>query len=300
MSLANLSLLGRRALLASSPSALLTSQNVGATSRNSHQSRLATGGSTSGNGSVRTTTYTTACMRNFRQRDWAAVVSVPPDSGGTFALVGRGTARSTASNLDGSRGNGSSRCGRGQRRRTVSTHRDGHRGGGRCGAGRDGGRSGHRVGAAGARDEELGCLRVDYVDIGSVDGVAFLKNGQSLLLNAVLGEGGRNEGATFDLQLESIRTIRITGDPHRGLPSSGLEIQVQLLVVRGPVDKVDQIHTECLRVGIDAGPGEVKGRALGQGRVGGRVGELNSGREVGAEGEGGEDTHFNCFVFLGY
>lgn len=109
-------------------------------------------------------------MRNCRQRDWRAVVSVPPDRRRAVALLG-GDGRRIAKlgrlgDGGGTGANGSIGSGR---RGTVSTHRDGHCGGGRCGAGRGG--SSHRVGAAVARDEELGRLRVDDIDIGTVYGV---------------------------------------------------------------------------------------------------------------------------------
>lgn len=111
------------------------------------------------------------------------------------------------------------------------------------------------------------------------------------------GEGGGDLGRQ-DLQLEAVGAVGVAGDAHGSLAGAGLEVEVQLLVVRGPVDKVDQVHAEGAGVGVDARPGQVEGRALGEGRVGGRVGELDGGGEVRAEGEGGKKTHFVVFFFI--
>lgn len=122
--------------------------------------------------------YSTACMRNAGQRDWIGVGAVPTDGRGTLSLIstrgdgrGRGRRGRVATGKGGTLGGGIT-TGRNDRRR-VATHRDSHRGGGggRC----TGSRAGDdRIGAAVARDGELGCLRVDYVDIGTVDGVAII------------------------------------------------------------------------------------------------------------------------------
>lgn len=84
-----------------------------------------------------------------------------------------------------------------------------------------------------------------------------------------------SRGCDINLQLVAVRGINVAGHLHGGGAGGRVDVEGDRGVVWRPVDKVDQVDAEVLGVGIDRGPLQIKGGTAGQGRVDGRVGELD-------------------------
>jgi len=100
-----------------------------------------------------------------------------------------------------------------------------------------------------------------------------------------------------NIQLEAIRAVDAARNGDLVLASSRLKVEGNRGVERRPVNKVDQVQAEGAGVGVDSGPLQVVGLALGEGRVGGRLQELDGGNERRREGEKRQDAHIDRFVF---
>lgn len=95
----------------------------------------------------------------------------------------------------------------------------------------------------------------------------------------------------INLQLVTVRGVNIAGDLDGSLAGGGVDAEGDRGVVRGPVDKVDQVDAEVLRVGIDRGPLQIKGGTAGQGRVDSRVRELDGRRQGRGQSEQRQELH---------
>lgn len=109
----------------------------------------------------------------------------------------------------------------------------------------------------------------------------FDKNGSKIM--------GRRRN--INLQLVAVRGINVAGHLHGGRARGRVDVEGDRGVVWGPVDKVDQVDAEVLGVGIDRGPLQIKGGTAGQGRVDGRVGELDGRRQRRSESEQRQEMH---------
>lgn len=72
-------------------------------------------------------------------------------------------------------------------------------------------------------------------------------------------------------------------------------IQLSALIPIGShlLDKVDKIDTEGGRIGIHRRPLEIKGGASGHSRILDRVTKLNGRGQGSAQGENGENAHYD-------
>ena len=101
------------------------------------------------------------------------------------------------------------------------------------------------------------------------------------------------------LQLVAVRGVNVAGDLDGGLAGGRVDVERHGGVVRGPVDKVDQVDAEVLGVGIDRGPLQIKGGTAGQGRVDSRVGELDGRRQGRGESEQRQEMHHDGAQIIG-
>lgn len=95
----------------------------------------------------------------------------------------------------------------------------------------------------------------------------------------------------YNLQLVTVRGVNVARNLDRDLAGGRVDAVGDGSVVRGPVDKVDQVDAEVLGVGIDRGPLQIKGGTAGQGRVDGRVGELDGRRQGRGQSEQRQEMH---------
>jgi len=222
-----------------------------------------------------------ACVRYLCQLHGAVIAADPADDLGALPLV-----LGLGDELISKRGAGCGGRGRGRHEESrVATHRNGRRNGRRRGgAGRG---RGHRrlIGAGGPGDAELGRLGVDDVDVGAVDGVAG-ERGQQIIPEKVM-----RQKCGINLQLVAVRGVNVARDLHGGGAGGRVNAEGDRGVVWGPVDEVDQVDAEVLGVGIDRGPLQIKGGTAGQGRVDGRVGELDGRRQGRSESEQRQVMH---------
>lgn len=100
-----------------------------------------------------------------------------------------------------------------------------------------------------------------------------------------------SRGYSINLQLVTVRGVHVARDADGGLAGGRVDAKGDGGVVRGPVDKVDQVDAEGLRVGIDRRPLQIKGGTAGQGRVDGRVGELDGRRQGRGQSEQRQELH---------
>ncbi|KAL2284105.1 hypothetical protein FJTKL_09097 [Diaporthe vaccinii] len=201
-----------------------------------------------------------ACARDLGQLHGAVIAATPADDLGALPLV-----LGLGDELISKGGAGCGGRGGGHEESRVATHRYGRRDGRRRGGAGRGRGYGRLVGAGGPGNGELGRLGEDDVDVGAVDGVA--------------GRG------------RAVRGVNVAGDLDRGLAGGGIDAEGDGGVVRGPVDKVDQVDAEVLGVGIDRGPLQIKGGTAGQGRVDSRVRELDGRRQGRGQSEQRQELH---------